>query len=164
MGRSAGLGGVALALISAGCVDVAAQGEDRLAAIEGRLATLEARLTALESGAASSAPVAPKADLGPTRQEIVAIRNLRLSDHAIQTFAGEIIAIIEGYKLRIRDATGVVLVDAGREGVLPQGFSPAIGDRVTITGVNDDLIDFDANLIMTPDGRSFRIDRRGEWE
>ncbi len=95
---------------------------------------------------------------------IIPIANLRIAEATTQSFQGEVVAIVDGYKLRIRVESGTQLVDAGREGILPAGFSPSVGDRITVSGVNDDLIDFDATLIVTSDGRSFPIDRRGEWE
>ncbi len=155
--------GFATVFLLGACVDVDAADGERLASIEGRLASLEARLNALESSSDALDGVAASTLPAAAPSEPVAIRDLRITEMP-QTFAGEIISIVEGYKLRVRDDSGAILVDAGRAGVLPPGFVPSVGQRVTITGQRDDLIDFDASLISTADGRSFPIDRRGEWE
>lgn len=154
----------AVVLMTTGCVDVETGGGERLAAIEARLAALEARVAAIDTDATSAADGVANATESAAVVNIVPIASLRITEAPTQSIQGEVVAIVDGYKLRIRDQSGTQLVDAGREGILPAGFSPAVGDRLTISGVNDDLIDFDATLIVTSDGRSFPIDRHGEWE
>lgn len=102
----------------------------------------------------------PTPQLLPSRA--VRIADLSISDTRDQTIVGEIVAIKDGYKLRVRDGSGEVLVDAGLRGRLPTGFAPRIGDQITVTGRNDDSADFDAMSITTAAGAGFTIDRRGE--